>query len=135
LLFHPGFDWHRRDISSKSASPTSTGIVLEMAARDKAPAMAALFNAAINCPAIIAGLFQEIPPLIENRQPNECPNNVQPLVPVQPENGSPQRNQRVNIINCPAFKRAEPNPPEAWIVLIEANNNGSTYYGYEKSNS
>jgi hypothetical protein len=37
--------------------------------------------------------------LTKIQQQNECPNNVQPPVTVQPENGHPQRNHLVNIIN------------------------------------
>jgi hypothetical protein len=61
---------------------------------------------------------QKVSPLMKNPQQNGCLDTVQPLVTDQPENGNPQRNQPVNIINYPAFKLSKPNPPAASNMLF-----------------
>jgi len=56
---------------------------------------------------------QKAIPWTKNPQQNKCPNNVQPLVPMPPENGNPQQNIAVNINQLQAFNRPQPNLPEA----------------------
>jgi hypothetical protein len=68
---------------------------------------------------------QKGPAFDEKSATNECLNNVQLLVPIQPENGNPQRTHRCKhyIINGPAFNRAKLNPSAASNMLIFGQNN------------
>src|SRR5208282_94385 len=61
-------------------------------------------------PRVCAHLAKMDPTLTRNPQQKECPNNMQPLVPGQPENGDPQRDHHCKHYQLPGLLIVQTQP-------------------------